>query len=92
MKLSELKACETCGGKLLPFFYVLKVEVGVFNIARCNRIVNDSKELGSLPLAEAVAPDADKAISVVPTETTVMICRRCGADKLRLTLQPMVQS
>lgn len=74
MKLSELRPCVACGGKLVPppVFHVIEVRDqlaclneramrGVFGVAE---IIGGMHQLGALVRAEALSPDTDRAVTV----------------------------
>lgn len=90
MKLSELKPCAKCGGKLegqhgSPIFYVINVSQAVLNPTAINHVLGmhqyfQGKALG---LAELMAPDSDEAAVVLAEQpgiewTKLFLCMDCG--------------
>lgn len=81
MKLSEIRPCDNCGGKIAPLFYVLRISQAMF-MPSTNEVLGLTQCFrGALALAEAMAPepevvmvlgDEDKAL-----QTELFICQEC---------------
>ena len=60
MKLSEIRPCDNCGGKIAPAFYIVKTSLVMFNPQETNQVLGMTQYFGgALGLAEAMAPEAD---------------------------------
>ena len=60
MKLSDVRPCDVCGGKVSPLFYVLRVSQAIFNAQAANEVLGLTTMVGgSLDLAEAMAPQPE---------------------------------
>lgn len=84
MKLSELRPCDKCGGKLVPTFYVVRFSQALFNAKHANAVIGLNTIFGgrALALAETMAPGADEAVLVFgdkekQLETELLICEEC---------------
>lgn len=77
MKLSELKPCSLCGGKIAPIFYRVTVEQMTFDATAVNQVIGLSTMFGgALGLAEAMAPRDD--VTQKMQENTVVLCGDCA--------------
>ena len=91
MKLSELKPCASCGGKLVPIWYVIRVSSAMLKPQPANQVLGLRQILGSLTLAEAMAPDADCVLVMGDADpqlmTEIQICQPCFLEgKVELPL------
>ena len=60
MKLSELRPCDCCGGKIAPNFYVVRGSLAVFSPQAANATLGLTTMFGgALALAEAMSPDPE---------------------------------
>lgn len=76
MKLSELKPCPLCGGKISPVFYTVKVQQMMLDTRAANQVLGLTQIFGgALGLAEAMAPVDDVTIKLQEEETAV--CQDC---------------
>jgi hypothetical protein len=58
MVKTRIKPCESCGGKLGPIFYVVKVAQAVVNVGAVNRHVGMTQHFqGHAALAAVFSPD-----------------------------------
>jgi len=89
MKLSELRPCDCCGGKLIPMFHIIEVRTALFD-SRAGRQTGGLLEYfgglnnpGALAIAECMSPDAD--VVKVPSELKVelILCNKCYLDPPR---------
>jgi hypothetical protein len=68
MKLSELRPCDQCGGKLAPSFYVLRLSIALISPTATNQVLGLAQYFqGNLGLAEVFAPN-DNAVAVAMDE------------------------
>lgn len=89
IKLSEIRPCDNCGGKIAPIFLVVEIKTAVFNERNVNAVLGVNQIFGgrALRLAEVMAPGADDAVEVLENEesvTKLFICQRCYAGDLCL--------
>ena len=82
MKLSELKPCAQCGGKITPIWYVIRVSQAMIKPGAGNQVLGLMQILGgSLALAETMAPEADCVLVMGDQEPSLMtelhICQEC---------------
>lgn len=83
MKLSELRPCDQCGGKVTPIFYRVVVEQHLLDAGAVNEVLGLRQMFsGSLRMAEAMAsrPDATKVLT--PATETLLLCQDCGISAL----------
>lgn len=88
MKLSELRPCSFCGGKIAPLFYVLEMKFALVGAGAANRVFGLAAILGGLSaqalrIAEAMSPDADTAVVVSEepgTNHKLFLCQNCFMD------------
>lgn len=60
MKLSEVRPCDCCGGKIAPNFYVVRGSLAVFSPQAANATLGLTQMFGgALALAEAMSPDPE---------------------------------
>lgn len=60
MKLSEIRPCDNCGGKIAPNFYVIRSSLAIFNPHETNQVLGMSQYFGgALGLAEVMSPQAE---------------------------------
>jgi len=68
MKLSEIRPCDACGGRIAPAFYVARFSIAVFKPQATNQVLGLTQCWGgSLALAEVFAPTVD-AVAVAMDE------------------------
>ena len=91
MKLSELRPCDSCGGKITPQFYVIRSSIALFT-SQASRVVGMTLYLGSLALAEVVSP-ADEVVMVAMDSdehkalmVELFICQECFIKPINLAL------
>lgn len=76
MKLSELKPCANCGGKIAPIFYRVTVEQILIDPMAANQVLGLNIMFGGGALTEAMAPNDDVTY---PLQTnTVALCQECA--------------
>lgn len=93
MKLSELKPCALCHGPLLKppmgCWYVIRISHAMVNPRAARQVVGlDLMFGGALGIAEAMAPDADGAVTIVGDKepslmTELHVCFECYSGKLQ---------
>lgn len=105
MKLSELKPCACCGQGLLrePHvgnWYVLRWSMAMINPAAARQVAGLGMMFGglerSLPIAEAFAPGADKAVMILGDEDPSLlleahICMDCAMQHPPLLMVERIQ-
>lgn len=86
MKLSELRPCDACGGKLksdmAAGFYVVRFSLAIFKPQAVNQVLGLTQMFGgALGLAEAMAPESDVVIVAGDQEPQLMnellVCMDC---------------
>lgn len=82
MKLSNLRPCDNCGGKIAPLFYVVRTSIAVINPDAANETLGLTQMFrGSLSLAEAFSskPDAVKIGGDENKElmSEIFLCQNC---------------
>jgi len=76
MKLSDLKPCSICGGKIAPLFYRVTVEQIMIDPKATNQVLAMNTMFGgALGLAEVFAP-ADVTLKL--QENTTILCGDCA--------------
>lgn len=94
MKVSELRPCDNCGGKIAPAFYVVRFSQALINAEAVNQFMGIHQFFGGragAALVENFAPaagdaalifgDKDKAL-----ETELFICEGCFTNSLNLAM------
>lgn len=82
MKLSEIRPCDNCGGKIVPMFYVVRFSVAMFAPRATNEMLGLTQMFGgSLQLAEVMGADPE-AVKIAGDEepalwTDLLICQDC---------------
>lgn len=91
LKLTELRPCDACGKKLVPFFSHIQIRHAVFNVQNANGVLGLATMWGNSPrafaIAEVMAPGADRAVEVIDdpaVTTTLFICNECLLHPLDL--------
>jgi hypothetical protein len=84
MKLSELKPCAICKGKITPMWYVLRFSQAMINPKAGNQVLGMAQYFGgisALHLAEAMSPEPDCVMIFGDADknlmTEVHICQEC---------------
>lgn len=88
MKLSELRPCDKCGGRIEPSFYVVEFSLALIGGRACREVFGMATILGglhALRVAEALAPHPEHAVIVVGDEdpslkVQLLICSTCFFD------------
>lgn len=84
MKLSELKPCAHCGGKLPPVWYLVKVSQCMLDPQATNQTLGLAQMFqGNLALAEVMGARPDEAVKIVADELGVdwdrlFLCQDCA--------------
>jgi len=100
VKLSELKPCAQCGGKITPIWYVVRISQAMIKPQSGNQVLGLMQILGgSLALAETMAPEADCVLVMGDQEPSLLtelhICQDCilmGHQNLALLMESASQS
>lgn len=82
MKLSELKSCAVCNGKIAPLWYVVRVSQAMLNPRAANQTLGLMQMFGgNLALAEIMSPEPDCVLVMGDKEPSLMteinICQNC---------------
>ena len=82
MKLSELKPCAVCKGKIAPIWYVVRISQAMLKPQATNQVMGLMQMFGgNLAVAEAMAPDTDCVMVMGDEEPSLMteinICQNC---------------
>ena len=82
MKLSEMRPCAKCHGKVAPIWYVLRVSQAMINPRAGNQVLGMMQMLGgNLALAETIAPEPDCVLVMGDKEPALMtelnLCQGC---------------
>ena len=95
MKLSDLRPCDACGGKLksdmAAGFYVVRFSLAMFKPQAANQVLGLTQIFqGALRLAEAMAPEADVVMVCGDEEpalmTELLVCMDCFLKPLDIAL------
>jgi hypothetical protein len=99
LKLSELRPCDSCGEKLVPFFHYIQIRHAIFNPKNANatlgilhgwgRTLTDPDAKRALDIAETLSPGGDAAVDVLDEPdamTTLFICSNCFLKPLDLAM------
>jgi len=92
MRLSDLRPCDKCGGKIAPSFYVLRFSIALFNRNATNQVLGMAQVMvGNLGLAEMFSPDSDDAVTVAMDSKQhkilmdeVFLCQSCYMRPINL--------
>ena len=82
MKLSQVRPCDNCGGKIAPMFYVIRFSMAMFKVREVNTNLGLAQMFGgNLGVAEAMSQNAE-AVMVFGEEkselwTELFICQAC---------------
>lgn len=85
MKLSQLRPCDACGGKIAPIFYVVRISQAIMNGQAINENLGLAAFFGGgaagFGLAQAMGTDKDVAVVAGDKEPSLMtelfICQSC---------------
>lgn len=95
IKLSELRPCDNCGGRIAPIFHHVQIRHAIINPRNANSVLGMMLMCGwgqsgqSLAVAEAMAPGADNAAEVLsePDATvTLYLCPKCVSEDVNLAV------
>lgn len=82
MKLSNLRPCDVCNGKIVPQFYVVRMSLAFFKPNATNAVLGLSQISGSIGLAETLAPDTQCVVVAGDEKPELMseffMCFRCA--------------
>jgi hypothetical protein len=86
MKLSELKPCAVCQGKIAPVWYVVRFTQAMINPLAANQVLGLRQIFGgSMALAEAMAPEPDCVLVFGDENPELMyevnVCQDCFLGK-----------
>lgn len=86
MKLSELKPCAVCNGKITPIWYVLRISQAIIKPNAANTVLGLRQMFGgSIALAEAMAPEPDCVLVMGDQEPSLMhevfVCQACFLER-----------
>lgn len=85
MKLSELKPCACCGGKLPPIWWILKGSLCAVDRQAANETLGLAQMFqGNLALAEVMGAQPDNAVVVQGDKqpdawSTIFLCMDCAS-------------
>ena len=104
LKLSDLRACDNCGGKLTGeegrniTFYIVRVTMAVLNPRAINQVMGLHQYFQgkAFALAEVMAPESDHAVELVAEQeggkwAELLICFDCAAGNKRFVLLEVVE-
>jgi hypothetical protein len=91
LKLSELRPCDNCGQKLVPFFQHIQIRHAIFNANNVNATLGLVHMWGGkgLGIAEAMSPGGDTAVEVLDESEatrTLFICNDCFTEPLNFAV------
>ena len=99
MRLSELRPCDNCGGKLTGeegrniTFYIIRFTMAVFNPNAINQVMGMHQYFQgkAFALAEVMAPESDHAVNLVAEQeggkwVELLICFDCAAGTKQFVL------
>ncbi len=88
MKLSELRKCDNCGKSAQGFFYIIRTSMVMPLPTPGRQVLGLTTILGSLPLAETMAPEPDVLMIMGDKDPVLMtelqICQDCYSRELRI--------
>jgi len=93
MKLSELRPCDNCGGKIAPIFYVLRISPAVINMRDAHQGVALGEAFGfPLELVEGMGMSGEigtiamdeKKDSGKQIMTEIWICQECHMQPINI--------
>lgn len=86
LKLSELRPCDICGGKIIPQFYIFEIKFALFSNRGTNEVLGLTQMFGgitnpgALAIAETMSANGDRAVVVSEDETLnskLFLCQQC---------------
>ena len=84
MKLSELKPCLNCGGKVAPIFFQITLTRHLIDGVKTNQVLGLNRYFGGvLGLAEAMAPSDDVTVEIDSHDA--FLCTECFMQSSILT-------
>jgi hypothetical protein len=92
MKLSEIRPCDSCGGKIAPIFYQVRVSMAFFKERAVNATLGLNQIFGgrALALAEAMSPDPECVVIASDQEpsleTVLILCQNCYCSGVNLAM------
>lgn len=96
MKLSELRPCDKCGGKIAPVFYVVRVSLAVVTPAANTTLGLNQMFHGNLALAEVFTSEphpvkvaGDEDLNLM---TELFICQNCYVGEVNLAMLAEVRN
>lgn len=91
MKLSEVRPCDNCGGKIAPVFYVVRFSIAAFNVLETNRALGLTQYFGgSIALGEMFTDTNVMEVAMDEKEfhdavVELFLCTSCQATPVNLT-------
>ena len=91
MKLSEVRPCDCCGGKIAPQFYLVRGSLAIFSPQAANATLGLTQMFGgALALAEAMSPDSEvvKVAGEFNKElwSEFLLCQECYMKPVNLAM------
>jgi hypothetical protein len=94
MRLSDLRPCDNCGGKIYPMFYVVRSSIVILNADQANKTLGLARFFGGgapgLAMAEVMGPEADNVRigGDVHKElwTEIYLCQDCHMSDVNLAI------
>ena len=91
MKLSQIRPCDYCGGKIAPQFYVVRGSLAIFNPIAANATLWLTTMFGgALSLAEAMSPDSEVVKIAGEFDKSLwsefFLCQKCYMGEVNISL------
>ena len=94
MKVSELRPCDNCGGKIAPVFTVVRFSQALINAEAVNQFIGIHRFFGGRAgpaLVANFAPASDDAALIFgdkdkALETELLICQDCFTGEINLAM------
>lgn len=91
MKLSEVRPCDNCGGKIAPQFYLVRGTLALFSPQAANATLGLATMFGgALGLAEVMSPDAEAVKLAGDFDKRLwnefLLCQMCYMGEVNLAM------
>lgn len=87
MKISDLKPCAVCKGKIVPIWYVIRISQAILNPGAARSTLGlvqhfgGIEKAGALAIAEAMSPEPDCVMIFGDKDaglmTEIFVCQKC---------------
>jgi|ERR1700722_10425197 len=86
LKLSDLRPCDLCGGKIIPQFYIFEIKFALFSNRNTNEVLGLTQMFGgtgspgAFAIAETMSAGGDRAVIVSEDpnlNSKLFVCQQC---------------